>query len=59
MTDKVLLQKMDALYHSYVNGKTTNIKEIILKAVELGKQYQELKIKTGINIVFNELHKKN
>lgn len=32
-------------------------KKIIAKAVSLGMKYQEEKIKKGINIVFEELHK--
>ena len=35
-----------------------NFKKIIAKAVELGMKYQEDKIKQGIDIVFDELHKK-
>ena len=34
-----------------------DIKAILAKAVQLGMDYQEQKIKAGIDIVFNELHK--
>ena len=40
--------------------KSTNKKQdklIIAKAVQLGMKYQEERIKEGINIVFDELHK--
>ena len=38
-------------------GPNPNFKNIISKAVGLGMAYQEEKIKEGIDIVFNELHK--
>jgi len=34
------------------------IKAILAKAVQLGMDYQEQKIKDGINIVFSALHEK-
>ena len=39
--------------------KKLNPKIIIAKAVQLGMNYQEQKIKEGLNIVFSTLHNKN
>ena len=39
--------------------KKLSVKPIIAKAVQLGMDYQEQKIKNGISIVFNALHDKN
>ena len=58
MTNKVLQTYMTGLLVS-CKEKNPNFKEIIACAVQLGMQYQEEKIKEGIDIVFNELHKKN
>lgn len=53
---KIAMHKLlEELSHS--SNKETDGK-IIAKAVNLGMQYQEFKIKSGIDIVFNELHKK-
>lgn len=38
--------------------KKLSVKQIIAKAVQLGMDYQEQKIKNGINIVFDSLHTK-
>ena len=59
MTDTQLRQKMDKLFVALQksDNKVTD-KEIIAKSVQLGMQYQEEKIKEGINIVFSELHNK-
>ena len=53
MNDKILKERMNSLYAQ--DEKT--IKMIIGKAVNLGMKYQEMKIKSGIDIVFDELHK--
>ncbi len=58
MTDKVLQTYMTGMLVS-CKEKNPNFKAIIAGAVQLGMQYQEEKIKEGIDIVFNELHKKN
>jgi len=47
-----LLTELENSKNKKTNGK------IIAKAVQLGMKYQEEKIKEGINIVFEELHKK-
>lgn len=65
MTDKEMKLEMDALVHliigthpeSVTNELIVRYKQAIAKAVQLGMQYQEEKIKSGINIVFQELHK--
>jgi len=41
------------------HSTNVNYRKIIAKAVSLGMKYQEEKIKKGINIVFEELNKKN
>jgi hypothetical protein len=58
MTDKVLQTYMNGMLVA-CKEKNPNFREIIAGAVQLGMQYQEEKIKSGIDIVFNELHKKN
>ena len=40
-------------------NKKLSVKQIIAKAVQLGMDYQEQKIKNGISIVFSALHDKN
>lgn len=50
MTQKELYEAMSYLYKNDIDKKL-----IIQKAVQLGMQYQEEKIKEGIGIVFNEL----
>ena len=57
MTEKQFKENMTAIYKEYIEYKN-DIKSIIAKSVQLGMQYQEEKIKEGINIVFSELHKK-
>ena len=42
-----------------VEDKKLNPKIIIAKAIQLGMNYQEQKIKEGLNIVFSTLHNKN
>lgn len=39
--------------------KKLSVKQIIAKAVQLGMDYQEQKIKNGMAIVFSALHDKN
>ena len=39
--------------------KKLSVKQIIAKAVQLGMDYQEQKIKNGISIVFSAFHDKN
>ena len=58
MTDKVLQTYMNGMLVA-CKERNPNFREIIAGAVQLGMQYQEEKIKSGIDIVFNELHKKN
>lgn len=50
------LNKLLSELNNSENARTD--KAILAKAVQLGMNYQEEKIKMGINIVFNELHKK-
>ena len=50
------LNKLLAELNDSENARTD--KAILAKAVQLGMNYQEEKIKMGIDIVFNELHKK-
>lgn len=57
MTEKELKEGMNICYKECFTEKR-NFKKIIAKAVELGMKYQEDKIKQGIDIVFDELHKK-
>ena len=59
MTEKELKIMMHKLLEELSNStnKETDAK-IIAKAVNLGMKYQEEKIKSGIEIVFKELHNK-
>lgn len=50
------LNKLLSELNNSENARTD--KAVLAKAVQLGMNYQEEKIKMGINIVFNELHKK-
>jgi hypothetical protein len=45
------------LHNPVVSNSEVHERQIIAKAVQLGMKYQEAKIKEGINIVFEELHK--
>ena len=58
MTDKVLQTYMNGMLTA-CKEKNPNFRSIIASAVQLGMQYQEEKIKAGIDIVFNKLHNKN
>lgn len=57
MTEKELKEGMEICYKECFTEKR-NFKKIIAKAVQLGMKYQEDKIRQGIEIVFDELHKK-
>lgn len=57
MTDKELKTYMTNMVVA-CEKENPNFKKIIASAVQLGMTYQEEKIKSGIDIVFNELHKK-
>lgn len=57
MTEQQLKERMEVCYKECFK-ENPNFKKIIATAVQLGMQYQEEKIKEGINIVFSELHKK-
>ena len=50
-----LSQSMQFLLSESEKNKLS-VKQIIAKAVQLGMDYQEQKIKSGINIVFDSLH---
>ena len=50
-----LKETMNQLYNQAIKEKM-DIKLVIAKAVQLGMNYQEQKIKSGIDIVFNTLH---
>lgn len=54
MTDQQLKEGMELCYKECFTVKR-NFRKIIAKAVQLGMDYQQQKIKEGINIVFNEL----
>lgn len=56
MTDKQLKEELNKLYRLYSKGM--DIKIILAKSVQLGMDYQEQKIKEGIDIVFKALHEK-
>ena len=56
MTEQQLKEGMEVCYRECFTERR-NFKKIIAKAVQLGMQYQEEKIKEGIDIIFNELHK--
>lgn len=58
MTDKVLQTYMNKMLVA-CKENNPNFRSIIATAVQLGMQYQEEKIKEGIEIVFNELHEKH
>ena len=49
---------LNNLYKSCLS-KEPDYKEILQRAFTLGMAYRETQIKEGIDIVFNELHKKN
>ena len=51
---------LNNLYKSCLSNEPDepDYKEIIQRAFTLGMAYRETQIKEGINIVFNELHKK-
>ena len=57
MLTKDLQEQMNILVNECEN-KPENFRTIIAKAVQLGMNFQEQKIKEGINIVFNSLHMK-
>ena len=58
MTNKELQINMDALFNELEKSDDKkNDKIVIAKAVQLGMKYQEDRIKEGIDIVFDELHK--
>ena len=60
MSNNDLKQAMNKLYIELnKSDNKQNDKLVIAKAVQLGMQYQEEKIKEGINIVFNTLHDRN
>ena len=54
MTEQQLKEGMEICYKECFTEKR-NFRKIIAKAVQLGMQYQEEKIKEGINIVFKNL----
>lgn len=56
MTEQQLKEGMEVCYRECFTERR-NFKKIIAKSVQLGMQYQEEKIKEGIDIIFNELHK--
>ena len=56
ISEKQFKAGISSLYKDCL-GPNPNFKNIISKAVGLGMAYQEEKIKEGIDIVFNELHK--
>jgi len=57
MLAKDLQEQMNILVNECEN-QPENFRTIIAKAVQLGMNFQEQKIKEGINIVFNSLHMK-
>lgn len=58
MSERGLKEGMEICYKECFN-ENRNFRKIIAKAVNLGMKYQEEKIRSGIDIVFDELHKKN
>lgn len=57
MIQKELIESMNLLLSELNKSDDVNNKKtVIAKAVQLGMKYQEQKIKTGIDIVFNSLH---
>lgn len=60
MTNGELQHNMNMLYSQALNTQVKeNYKIIIAKAVQLGMQYREEQIKSGIDIVFSEIHTKD
>ena len=60
MTENQLKEAMSSLLNELEKSESKiTDKQIIGKAVALGMNYQESKIRSGIDIVFDELHKKN
>ena len=58
MTEKQLKDQMNILYGQLLRTENKNDYKVALaKAIQLGMKYQEDKIKQGIDIVFNTLHK--
>lgn len=61
ITEKQLKDAMNSLvtefHNSIVSNTPVNERQVIAKAVQLGMKYQEEKIKSGIDIVFNSLNK--
>lgn len=53
--DKILKDSLTCLARKYVKGNP-QVKEIIAHAVTIGMEYQEKKIKQGIEIAFDALH---
>ena len=47
------------LHNPVVSNSEVHERQIIAKAVSLGMKYQAAKIREGINIVFEELNKKD
>lgn len=58
MSNKELKDKMNILLEELSHSDNKNEdKKILAKAVQLGMNYQEQKIKSGIEIIFRELNK--
>lgn len=58
MSDKELKDKLNRLLEELSQSDNKNEdKKILAKAVQLGMNYQEQKIKSGIEIIFRELNK--
>ena len=49
-------QELKAAMSKLLNNTKMGRQELIATAVQLGMNYQEEKIRDGINIVFDELH---
>lgn len=59
MTELEFKKALDTLFKELnKSDNTKSDKSILAKAVQLGMKYQEDKIRQGIDIVFDELHKK-
>ena len=55
---KLSMSKLiEDLHNPIVSNTGVNERQVIAKAVQLGMQYQEEKIKKGIEIFFEEIHK--
>lgn len=55
---KLSMSKLiEDLHNPIISNTGINERQVIAKAVQLGMQYQEEKIKKGIEIVFEEIHK--